>query len=297
MLFLRNHELAVRTEERGGPVAAQVELGPGDTLVGKSRVILLIHGYCNDLADARQSYSFFTDNFSHLGKPLTNYLQDVHRFYWPGDKTWGWLRFASYSWEIGPARQSALVLAAFLRELPTVTDIYLIAHSLGNRLLLELLQEFVSGGLPLGVQVKGICMMAAAVPVSAVRPSGDLHGAAGLSPAVVLFSPGDIVLSAGFALGESLAFDAAWPEAVGLHGLPVMQWPNRKAMKYGPNKNKEYNHPDYWLKAETCDPVASFLDSNPPKTLSEAAISSYSPQPPNVLVANVIAKHRTPIRF
>jgi hypothetical protein len=294
MVFLRNRELAVREEESGGPVSKEVELGPGETPVGKSSVVLLVHGYCNDLDDARESYSTFITNCLAARGVGQKRAADMFRFYWPGDKSWGFARFASYPLEIEHAIKSAEVLERFLRDLPQLVDLYLIAHSLGNRVVLELLRRFIDGGFPPHIQLKGICMMAAAVPVSFVRWPGGLHYAAVATNTHVLYSPGDMVLQ-WFSIGELFDARTVRAEAVGLHGEPFLQWRSTKDMTYG--EKKKYGHGDYWKQEETTVPVASFLDSPAATSLLMNRPRLRTLPPPNELLRRTLAKYRTPIRL
>lgn len=305
MVFLRSRELSVRTAEKGGAVASQVELGPGETLIGKRRIVLLIHGYCNDLDDARQSYSIFRQHLSasKAGNSLHKLpMADLFSFFWPGDKDWGPPRFMSYFLEIGPAQDSAKALAKFLRDLPQVFDLYLIAHSLGNRLVLELLKDLRLNGMP-RIRLKGICMMAAAVPVSDVRWQGPLHDASLLAYSQVLYSPGDWVLRFGFRVGETAALDGLLPEAVGLHGKPEPQWNGRQEM-WGRRrgffgllsaKDRRYGHSDYWSLEETAEPVAEFFDTSRSRRFPRHTIAAHIVAPPNELTEATIARHRVPI--
>ena len=295
MLFLREREISVRVAEKGGPVSPQVELGPGENPLAKQHLIFLLHGYCNDFADARASYATFFLNCLAKHGFAASRKADIFRFYWPGDKDWGWLRIGSYPWEIGPARESAEVLYRFLIDLPNIADLYLIAHSLGNRHVLELLNLFVQQGLPPAVQLKGICMMAAAVPVALVNLAGSLQQATTLTRTHVLFSPSDMVLAWGFRLGEISETHALWSEAVGLNGEPLGSWDYEKRMLDG--RGKGYGHGDYWKQPETERPVSSFLkDPAATSTLIKRQASRALP-PPNQPPVRILAKYGTPIRF
>ncbi len=296
MIFLREHEISVRVDEKGGPVSPEVELGPGENPLAKGCLIILVHGYCNDLSDARASYATFFLNCLKKGGFAASRKADLFRFYWPGDKDWGWLlRLGSYTWEIGPAKNSAEVLYRFLIDLPNVLDLYLIAHSLGNRLVLELLNLFVQRGLPAAVQLKGICMMAAAVPVAFVNVAGSLQQATTLTRTHVLFSPSDSVLAGGFPLGEIPETHAIWSEAVGLNGNPQGSWDFQKRMWVRPGKG--YGHGDYWTQPETENPVSSFLkDPAATSTLIKRQATRALP-PPNQPPVKILAKYRTPMRF
>jgi len=283
MILLKSHELAVRTEEKGGSVASVLQQDPNRTALGKGRLILLIHGYCNDVADARESYSRFDTNFCGAGPVAARFAGDIFRFYWPGDKAWGWLRFASYSLEIRPAKKSAHVLSEFLRDLGAPVELYLIAHSLGNRVAMELLDDFVQRGTPAAVRLKGVCMMAAAVPVSAVRWPGNLHYASLLARTQVLFSPGDRTLRFAFPVGQALALDSLGSQAVGLNGEPLLHWKWKQQMTYG---RKKYDHGDYWKKRETAKPVTEFLTRAVPITPAKRATPSHPLPPANQLRSN-----------
>jgi hypothetical protein len=282
MIILRSGELAVRTAEKGGGITSTVQVGPGTAQIPRGRVLLLIHGYSNDLADARKSYGTFSRNLSSLASPSTSFHGRIFRFHWPGDKAWGWLRFLSYPFEIGPAKQSAHTLANFLRTLVAPVELYLVCHSLGNRLAMELFDDFVQNGIPPAVRLKGICMMAAAVPVSAVRWPGSLHYASLLTRAVVLFSPGDIVLRLPFLPGQAAGFDSYGSQAVGLNGEPLLHWKSGQPMTYGKAK-KKYNHGDYWKQPETAEPVTKFLSRSVSASIPKATLPSHSLPLPNQL--------------
>lgn len=292
MVFLRNQEISVRTETKGGEVQ-EVDLGPGETVLGKSCVILLIHGYCNDLDDARESYSTFAMHCLRSKGASLN-VENMFRFYWPGDKPWGWLRVLSYPLEIKFARESAEALERFLRDLRHFVDLYIVAHSLGNRLVLELLKRIHAESLPPNVQLRAVCMMAAAVPVSYVAWLGDFHQAAKLTKMYVLYSPGDRVLKGAFRFGEIFDAPDLLPEAVGLNGNPLSLWWRKRKMTYG--KGKQYDHPDYWRRRETTVPVTSVLTSSA-RSPSRNALTSRTLPPSNQLVKRFLAKYRTPVRF
>src|SRR5205807_6770364 len=87
-------------------------------------------------------------------------MPDVYRFYWPGDKSWGPFSFASYPLEIEPAKMSAKLLAQFVANLSGpgggLIHVYLIAHSLGSRLVIELLHALTAAFSP-QVRLEGIC--------------------------------------------------------------------------------------------------------------------------------------------
>jgi len=136
------------------------------------------------------------------------------------------------------------------------TDVYLIAHSLGNRVILELLQEIIGliadGAVRASLNFVGIFMMAAAVPVAKVQAGGELHRpSTSTQRQWVLYSPSDWVLRF-FPLGETFGLDGLIPRAVGRFGEPKAQWTVPQIMP-------GYGHSDYWPKATTSVPLAKFL--------------------------------------
>jgi hypothetical protein len=278
MIDVQRQELSVRTDASGGGLTAEVQPGPDHGPLGHGRLILLFHGYANDLTSARGSYTNFITNLQKDWPRAGALLPDIFRFYWPGDKSWSIFSFLSYPLEIGPAQGSAQLLAEYLADVPGpnggMIDVYLIAHSLGNRVAMELLQIFSAGELPGHVNVKGACLMAAAVPVSKVDAGGDLHSAATFTRFFVLFSPGDGVLHFAFPPGETAAGDAFFPTAVGRFGQPLNQWANKQLMTYGA-KSDLYGHHDYWKRDETITPIQQFLDPSTPKEPIESVLPTH----------------------
>ncbi|MBZ5570737.1 MAG: alpha/beta hydrolase [Acidobacteriia bacterium] len=282
--------MAVRTEEKGGGVTPNVQ---PDTPVLRSRVVLLIHGYCNNLEDARKSYATFIENFKAFEPKeqlrAQSFVGDMVRFYWPGDKDWWRLRFLSYSLEIRPAKSSAKVLAEFFSNLKAPVELYVIAHSLGNRVAMELLDSFWHDGVPPAVRLRGVCMMAAAVPVSAVRWPGNLHYASLLTQTQVLFSPGDWTLRVPFPAGQAFGIDSFASQAVGLNGEPLMHWKWKQPMAYTKKgKTKKYGHGDYWIQKESAKPVSDLLKGETSTSLAKHALPSNSLAPPNELATRRI---------
>jgi hypothetical protein len=298
MFPLEPQELSCRTDPNGGGLAPEISpaasLGPTG-----SSLILLIHGYNNDLADARSVYTTFVDNLQKDWNKAPALLATIYRFYWPGDKSWGPFSFLSYALEIGPARDSAVMLATYMKELRAASggpmNVYLIAHSLGNRLLMELLEIFANQGTPSNLKIQGICMMAGAVPVSKVDVGGDLYGAAELAQAYILYSTGDAVLHFAFPPGETAAGDAILPTAVGRFGQPAGQWAFTQQMTYGPKKTK-YGHHDYWVQEETVTPVERLLDPAVPTDPPQASIADNMLPPTNELPTAVVPSRPLPTR-
>jgi pimeloyl-ACP methyl ester carboxylesterase len=290
MFFLFPSELTVRTESSGGDLAPQVTCGSTLGLSGRSRVVLLCHGYANSVDAARQSYGTFVQNFISQFPMAASLKTDVFQFYWPGDEPYPGVSQLSYPIQIRSARNSAQCLAKYLVTLPVPTtgeiEIYVIAHSLGNRVALELLNALraVVGGGPTRFNFRGILMMAAAVPVNKVGIGGSLHDPAlMMARQFVLHSTSDWVLKFAFPPGETAAGDGLFPQAVGRYGNPD-QWTNSKDMP-------GYGHSDYWPKPETSDMVARFMGYVAPNAVQRSYIPAYMPAPPNKVSENTIPDH------
>ncbi len=297
MIDLEDRELSVRVDPRGGDVSPAVVVGPDGGAAGHGRVILLLHGYANTLDDARASYKVFEGNLSQQEPTIAGpNLPHVYRMYWPGDSRWMKpFYYASYPLDIGVAKKSADPIEAYLRNLAPppngVIEIFLIAHSLGNRVMLELLDRFTGGNKPSKLQFRGVVLMAAAVPVAKVRWGGPLHYAALLAERrFTLYSRSDKVLLLAFAPGEILGLDALplpwdWPEAVGRNGNPLSSWTFENAMSKK-QSGKGYYHGDYWPGPEVSEPVAQALGlptvpSPPSSAIASRGIGVAAPLPVN----------------
>lgn len=257
-------ELSVRSDASGGDVLSQVS---GSLGAYGSQIVFLFHGYNDSFAVASQSYASFLRNFPAAGNPLHDKWQPaIHPCYWPGDKSWGPVSFASYALEMGPAKQSAAAFANFISTLHApaggTLDLYFVAHSLGNRVVLELLLTLqamkAAGKLSSQIQFKGFCMMAAAVPVSMVQSNANLYAAATLSATRrTLYSEADTVLHFAFPIGETAAFEGFFPTAIGRYGQPQSDWTAETEMFISPNQG--YNHGDYWSQPNTIPQISAFL--------------------------------------
>lgn len=198
---------------------------PPDALRRSWALVLLIHGYNNDLGDGRKAYEGFRWMQREVGQVEDDRPATVHPLvdvYWPGDVNWWIFSALSYPWSIGKAKQSAPVVARAVEEAVRESgfkQIDVVAHSLGCRLTLELLQHLRA--VP-GVLVRRVAFMAGAVPTFMLEP-GDDHGLRDAYDALVsagamsLFSSHDMVLGLGFPLGQTLggAGEGWFPTALG----------------------------------------------------------------------------------
>ena len=133
-------ELSVRNDPVGGPVLQEVSERPKDWMLGAPRVVLLVHGFNNNQCEACEA---FQDFFDLLPRGLAKF----GRFFWPGDADFGffqWVDFLSYPTEIPDAKESARVFAEHLlrfAKLSPHTELFLVGHSMGCRLILEMLYQ------------------------------------------------------------------------------------------------------------------------------------------------------------
>jgi pimeloyl-ACP methyl ester carboxylesterase len=245
----------------GGGLAGEVRLESG-FIDGHNEVLILIHGYNNDQDSAHYEYEIF---LSHLGAKFASYTGQPAEFYWPGDTPNRIVSTLSYPNQIHPAIQSGGMLADYLQGRfgpqggPVVIN--LVGHSLGCRVVLELLARW-TGGVPPNIRLGVVALMAAAVLVRHADAGGQLRAASTLSSkSFVLYSQGDSVLRWTFPLGETVAGEGDFPSAVGLNGDPSNTWYARLAMA---EDGTAYNHLSYWEGESAAAAIASALGSATP---------------------------------
>ena len=232
-----------------------------------ARVVVLIHGYNNTRPSADDSYAGFT---AHLERFDALAFWPLAHFFWPGDKPWGALSRASYPVEIGAARRAARELRLFLATLHgpagAPVEVAFVAHSLGARLLLELLDDGRAQGATPHVPIAAL--MAAAVPVARVERGGALRDAASLpGRAVVFHSEHDAVLRWAFRLGQLAAGEGFASRAVGRFGEP------RRGL-WAVSVPTPHGHGEYWASRACAADVARQLGAAPPRSIAARAISA-----------------------
>lgn len=259
-----DNQISVRAPSSpvGGPVADEVWT-TGGRIDGQSQALLLVHGYNNSYDDAETAYAAFERNVRRAGT-TGQAARPVFGFFWPGDTHLKVISTISYPAQLGPAKQSAERLFNYLRSKTGPNggplDICLVGHSLGCRVVLELIKRLVAVRGRTAVTIGKVVLMAAAVPVSKVENPGALGGAAAAAAtSLVLFSEEDQVLRFAFPIGETFAFDAFWPTAVGRHGQPDGGlWSARLPMVQAAGA-RGYGHSDYWGGAESAAATAAML--------------------------------------
>jgi pimeloyl-ACP methyl ester carboxylesterase len=264
-------------------VADAVWVAGGVSPDGRSQIVLFVHGFNNSAADADRAYSdFLTDLTSTT--TTAHFNLPVFGFYWPGDTHIKIISTISYPDQIEPAIESAQRLFDYLGGLRgpggTPMELNLVGHSLGCRVVLELLKLFLNGTVAL-VTVRDVALMAAAFPVSKVENLSELGGAAAhVGSSLILYSDADLVLHLAFPPGETLALDGFFPTAVGRFGQPSTAWRSTRKMVHA--NQQGYGHSDYWPGTESASAVATFLGTTSARTPLVNGISS-RPLPSNRL--------------
>jgi len=223
-------------------------------------MVLLVHGFNNDRAQAKESYFTMRRNLNNVlqfcgtDKSRRKEVQrSIWEFYWPGYhpltsagpkgvKRAGWESGASalsYSLEVGKARAWVPEgLSEYLRE-AAPSEIFFIGHSLGCRVILETIDRLL---VRQSILLPGFLLMAGAVPINFLTRWGRLRQAAGsVNRRYCLYSWKDSVLSLAFPPGQIMAGEQpvyGLPVATGLVGSP------RKL--YTSHSNTGLGHSGYW---------------------------------------------------
>jgi pimeloyl-ACP methyl ester carboxylesterase len=244
--------LSFRQRPQGGEVKPEPSEPEYRALTGRRHLLLLIHGYNNNLKVSEDAYR----GFEALQRELAKLDDDTPvasgrlvQIYWPGDADWGVVSPLFYPWSIERARRTAAALADTLARAARESghkQVDIVAHSMGCRLTLELLKALRGKS---DISVGRVVLMAGAVPTFMLEPRPDRHelrdtfdkilSEAGLS----LYSSSDLVLSVAFRLGQSAATgEGFFPTALG-HEF----WADAVApVKLTQQENPNAGHSDYW---------------------------------------------------
>lgn len=203
-----------------------VEASTPDWFTQAGTCVIYIHGYNVTTRKAHKAYAQFIEHFDDSFP--------VAGVYWPGDARLGWFSFLSYPWEIPTACTCAERLLTYLLEIQRIDQarrFHVVCHSLGARLLLELLKS-----APLGeLNIATIHLMAAAVPTMLISVGQDLAiGDDKVPRRRVYYSDDDTTLQFAFPTGQLAAAGLGlekqiYFEAVGRFGNPSTFTPYRTA--------------------------------------------------------------------
>ncbi|MES2455540.1 MAG: alpha/beta hydrolase [Bacteroidota bacterium] len=229
-------------------------------------LVLLVHGYNNDVQDASDAFKRFL-SLQQSSRTIGANLVGV---YWPGAN---WSGPLYYMAAVSQAKKVAVTFARDLYEQAIKGGNYLkvdfVAHSLGCRLTLETIKELVRikqnnpslGGLVLG----RVVFMAGAVPTRYLDDLQFLRGAiTAFGGTMSLFSEDDLVLHWAFPAGQTAAWEGFFPVAL---GRKKWSGDNFLAPPIQQIRNPNAGHGDYWggdddhldRKAFAAGKVAEFI--------------------------------------
>lgn len=257
------------------------EVSPQDLFVRKNRLVVLVHGFNVTQTSADESFA----DFERALRP--EFQARLVRLYWPGDTstptdalkgeqgffTKRLISPLGYPWKPRDALQAAQKLRTLLAKafqeraragLSDPLELCFVAHSLGCRLTLELLERIIGSQAPVAsgpngaLEVPLTVLMAAAVPRYAVLTAGDFRDTIDqLRRLWILHSRRDSVLSFVFRPGQ-LFERAYFPDfrlsvrgAVGRRGMPQA---DRVSVVEG-----IWDHGDYWRDEEIAKAVETQL--------------------------------------
>jgi pimeloyl-ACP methyl ester carboxylesterase len=219
----------------------------------RRRAVLLIHGYNVTESNAAKTLDGFRTSLAYFAPDLP---RDTFTCTWTGNM-WS-LGPAAYPFMLRYAKRSAETLLKEIQEWYArpwaAEELVIVAHSLGCRLTLEMLSAMNSQGRPPSLKKLVVILMAAAVPVEHMELEGQLRAALKATDAtIVLHSQDDGVLRKWFRIGQTVALDGRWPEAVGLRGSPQSAgWSQSVPMH-------AFDHSDYWAELETAELICRIL--------------------------------------
>lgn len=218
--------LSLRIDAVGGDVAervpqAQIDAVGAELNAAPGRgLVLLVHGFNNNLAEATASYDGFFRVQRELAQiPDARPLADSRvfvRVLWPGDAKWGVWSPLFYPKSVAVGVECAERFGAALRALAAgraePLDVWIVGHSMGCRIALEILRWITQTP---GLRVSRLVLMAGAVPTfrleAAAQKPGSLRKAyddavaARAGACRSLYSSWDAVLAGAFPAGQSLA--------------------------------------------------------------------------------------------
>ena len=261
--------ISARVDDAGGPVSNTII--PTDFSPQAPRLIILIHGYNVNRPNGQASFNAFGQLLQNHNVPELSVLGQIIGFLWPGDEDIRFIGGLFYPAKMQAARDSAARLAQFLTALRgpngAPMQVVLVAHSLGNRLSLEMITDLLAQSNRTWGRIEGFVLMAAAVIVGDVDLQGRLYAAARSLRTRTLFSEADNVLHWAFPPGETAALEGFFPQAVGLFGKPYSMWTDRFDLQ-------PYDHGNYFpglmaagrLDDRSAQYVAQFIGASVPTT-------------------------------
>lgn len=259
-------------------------------ITGLDTFVLFIHGF-NDtqkFADCayRQFLALFSTQLNGAARP------NVVRFFWPGDQSNVIVSTLDYVGARDHALTSAQLLAKFLAAhaatLSSGLNLDIVAHSMGNRIILETAKQLRAASAP--VRIRTCCLMAAAVTTSSIEnatggPLSLWAEAASISHSAVMSSTGDDVLRLAFPPGQTLCHEGFFPEAVGRFGHPSgVIWSSHATFN-------RFGHSDYWVTPDSALMAAAAMNYGVPRTTPTRELPLNQTATINVIASNSIASN------
>ncbi|MGE0531601.1 MAG: alpha/beta fold hydrolase [Hyphomonadaceae bacterium] len=245
MRGLRAADIRIEQFLRGGPLEARLVT---DRSFARLEYVFLVHGWNIQSGHAVDEYDVLIEE---IGQRSNSTVDSIFTVTWPTVR--------SYHESVVLARDAGTALANLLlaRDLLSgAASITLVGHSLGCRVILEALDALKNASNLSRRSGLTALLMAAAVPVDMVLPSGRLFVPTTFADrANVYYSPSDIVLRSLFGFGQTRAptEEGILPEAVGLRGRPREGiWDVRKRMS-------GFQHGSYWRRAEMFDEICNVI--------------------------------------
>jgi pimeloyl-ACP methyl ester carboxylesterase len=239
--------------ERSGDGSAKI-FSAGTEPDWAGPVTFLIHGYNIAPQGAAEAYSALFDLMKELHILPAFVESRSWLLYWAGYTSGGLatgktpIAPFTYAHQIPSACVAAGALKRYLDEKSTSAHINLIAHSLGCRLVLELLQSYATEWNRKPV-FENIFLMAPAVPVFLLEHLSRLsRGPSMAKRVVVMCSERDMVLRGLFPLGQTVAREGVLPEAVGTRGNPLGRWTK--------TESTTNSHSNYFFDGQTAIALA-----------------------------------------
>ena len=247
---MKTYPLSVRAGQSRDPAIAVT--GAGVAALGRTRrAVIQIHGFANSPDRAEESYGrLATGLVDNLWPTEPDRLAGFFAFHWPGDHRSPVITQLTYASRVSAATASGQALGRLLADQPRSTEVVLVAHSLGCRVLLAALEWLLDQEAGRGPRISAAFLLAAAVPVGECLPPERFAARYPDARYVVLHSHRDRALSLAFGPGQFL-FDRM-AQAVGRYGRPeVDRWDQRVPTGLG--------HSDYWRSPHVAERVARSL--------------------------------------
>jgi pimeloyl-ACP methyl ester carboxylesterase len=247
--------------------------------LNESRIIILVHGFNVDAENASKTYQDFLIRLQAQTWPAPlDSFGAFWGFHWPGDHRNRILSLLTFPVRVEVARSAGRELARLILDyLGPDQEVFLVAHSLGCRVVLEALVEIAARkghpGQRKGASVQGTFLMAAAVPYLKCGEGAPFYQANRDHPRNwVIHSVHDWVLMMPFRAGEGEHGEGG-SEAVGRHGWPLKRWSETVETDLG--------HGDYWETwNHVLENIPKMLRANGPRVLPERPDGSRSSRLP-----------------